>query len=206
MTLEFTDEAGNIRPVITRDRRPAGQEKIQPLQLGDSVPFFRLVSTAEGWQTAAQWPTPAGQTTTSLPDLIAREPVVISFYCPCWGSYARPYLEALVNLSATLRQEGITLLVFSNESERSLARQVDLTNLTIVSDETFNVARQFGVYSEDDPIWDRISGISEDVFTPALYVVDTSRRISYRFLDENFEGPFAATDVVDAVTSLRVLA
>lgn len=202
MTLEFATELGGIRSLTVKERQPI--ERIKPLVAGDTAPFFSLVNTTDDWQASVFTAGLPGHT-TSLLDLINNQPLVLSFYCPCWGRYARPYLDALVQLSAELKTVGARLLVFSNEAPKSLAKQVSLVDLRVVHDADFTVARRFGVYSEDDPIWDRISGISEDVYIPALYVIGADRRISYHFLDEDFDGPFDQQAVVNEVTALSVL-
>jgi len=61
------------------------------------------------------------------------------------------------------------------------------TDLTIFHDKDHHVARSYGVFSETSPIWDRIAGISEEVFTPSLFVIGKDRRVSYTFVDENFD-------------------
>jgi len=95
----------------------------------------------------------------------------------------------LQEIAPKIEALGGQLLVLSNESPKyieRLTRKLD-TELTIVHDRDHNVARTYGVYSETFPIWDRIAGISEEVFTPSLFVIGKDRRISYTFIDENFD-------------------
>ncbi|MGF7214796.1 peroxiredoxin [Spirosoma lacussanchae] len=201
MTLEFVNEHGEIRPLTVKERFSPRVSYVRPLQTGDTVPFFSVGGALQGWQAVTSDRSAAGQTTSVL-ELVEQRPLVISFYCPCWGAYARPYLDALVALAGELRAAGADLVVFSNESSPSLARQIGPIDFTVVYDADFSVARTFGVYSEENPIWDRVSGISEEVFTPALYVVGADRRVSYHFLDEDFNGPFDRKAVIDAVLAL----
>lgn len=199
MTLEFVNELGDIRPLTIKERSPLRLTYVRPLQTGDVVPFFKVAGAMYDWQGTTLT---ASEQAASVLELVQHRPLVISFYCPCWGTYARPYLDALVTLSTELRAVGADLIVFSNEPAQSLARQIGPIDFTVVYDADFSVARKFGVYSEDNPIWDRISGISEEVFTPALYVVGPDRRITYHVIDENFEGPFQQNDVLDATLAL----
>ncbi|GAB3989642.1 hypothetical protein GCM10028807_14990 [Spirosoma daeguense] len=185
MTLEMVNELGDIRGVVVKDRQPV--ERANPLVTGELAPFFTLINTLDSWQ-ATLFTNDFSDKSLYLPDLLEVGPVVVSFYCPCWGAYARPFLTALTELAIKLHEEGGQLVVFTNENPRLLARQTDISNMLMAHDAGNAVARRFGVYSETDPIWDRVSGISEDVYIPAIYVIDRFRKLQYHFLDENFEG------------------
>lgn len=193
MIGEIENELGEIRSFARNERLPV--VRVRPVAEGDKSPFFRLTRSSGDWKTVSQFGEDDGQTLSIL-DLIATQSLVVSFYCPCWGHYARPYLERLIPLSERLRKADVTLLVFSNEPVASLQRQFPNLDFLVAYDAAFSTARQFGVYSEQDPIWDRVSGISEEVFIPALYVVGPDRRIAYRFLDEDFD----KTVDIEAVT------
>ncbi|MBD2705542.1 redoxin domain-containing protein [Spirosoma sp. BT702] len=185
MILEMVNELGDIRGVAVKDRLPV--ERVKPLVTGELAPFFSLVNTLDSWQ-ASLFSTDFSDKSLYLPDLLEVGPVVVSFYCPCWGTYARPFLSALKELATKLQSISGQLVVFTNENPRLLARQVDVDNMLLAYDAGNAVARRFGVYSENDPIWDRVSGISEDVYVPAIYTINRFRQIQYHFLDENFEG------------------
>lgn len=196
MTLEMVNELGDVRAVVVKDRQPV--ERVRPLLSGESVPFFSLVDTADYWQASLLTIDTAHQT-VSLPELLTRGPIVISFYCPCWGGYARPFLASLTKLATEVRAKGGQMVVFTNQNPKYLVQQTDLSTMLLAYDADNSVARRFGVYSETDPIWDRVSGISEDVYVPAIYVIDRFRRIQYHFLDENFEGFAQQEDILSAL-------
>ena len=196
MTLEMVNELGDIRSVLVKERPPV--ERVRPLQAGEWAPFFSLIDTATYWKASVST-THLPAKALSLTELVASKPLVVSFYCPCWGAYARPFLTALTKLAIAVRDKGGQLVVFSNEDPRYLLNQTDLSGMHVIYDADNAVARQFGVYSETDPIWDRVSGISEDVYVPAVYVINRFRRITYHFLDENFEGFDYQAEVVEAL-------
>ncbi|GAB2603493.1 redoxin domain-containing protein [Spirosoma areae] len=198
MTLELVNEWGDIRGVVVKDRQPI--ERVRPLLTGELAPFFSLIGTTDSWQASLFMARQTGQS-LNLPDLLAQGPVVVSFYCPCWGGYARPFLTALTKLAEGVRAAGGQLVVFSNENPKYLPKQANFSDMLIAHDTDNAVARRFGVYSETDPIWDRVSGISEDVYVPAMYVIDRFRRIQYHFLDEDFEGFTQQTDVINELYS-----
>ncbi|MVM38421.1 redoxin domain-containing protein [Spirosoma sp. HMF3257] len=196
MTLEMVNELGEVRGVVVKDRQPI--ERAQPLHTGESVPFFSLVDTADYW-LASLLTVDSSHQTVSLPELLTRGPIVVSFYCPCWGGYARPFLTELTKMATEIRAKGGQMVVFTNENPKFLAKHTDLSAMLLAYDADKSVARRFGVYSETDPIWDRVSGISEEVFIPAVYVIDRFRKIQYHFLDENFEGFTHQAEVLAAV-------
>lgn len=200
MTLEFENELGEIRSVnsLERDRT----NRLQPLVTGDLAPFFSLTGAPNDWKASIFGNQHTGQATTLL-DLVNTRPLVVSFYCPCWGRYARPYLNSLVDLQQHLLAANAELVVFSNESPQVLARQVGNLDFRVAYDAESSVAQRFGVYSEDDPVWERISGISEEAFVPALYVIGPDRRIAYHFLDQNFDQSIDELTICAVVNNLN---
>jgi peroxiredoxin len=196
MTLELVNELVDIRGVVVKDRQPV--ERVQPLRSDELAPFFSLIDTPDSWQ-GTPFSSDLSERSLSLLELMAQGSVVVSFYCPCWGGYAQPFLTALAQVAADIQARGAQLVVFTNDSPRFLRTQADVSAMLLAYDAGNAVARQFGVYSETDPIWDRVSGISEDVYVPAIYVIDRFQRIRYHFLDENFEGFTQSEDLLRAI-------
>lgn len=199
MTLEFENELGEIRSLTSKPRLDA--VALSPLKTGELAPFFSLAGSSGNWRTTNH----LGASTLSLLDLIRTKPIVVSFYCPCWGRYAGPYLDTLIRLNEDLQRAGTELVVLSNESPKILARQGRTLNFLFAHDADLRVSRQFGVYNEDSPVWDRVSGISDEAFIPALYVIGTDRRIAYHTLDENFDMPIDSAAVLSTVYSLMAI-
>lgn len=185
MIVELVNEWDEISSVVVADRQPI--ERVKPLQIGDKAPRFATANRS-GYRATPILLTDAAEHTLTLLQRLGQGPVVVGFYCPCWGGYANPFLNALIQLAENVQRAGGQLIVFSNEHPHCLPQSALQAPITLVYDVDKTVARQFGVYSETDPIWDRVSGISEEVYVPALYVVDEADQIRYRFLDENFEG------------------
>ncbi|UHG89960.1 peroxiredoxin family protein [Spirosoma oryzicola] len=201
MTLQFQNELGDFRTVITKPRQ--SNTDVQPLKTGDIAPFFSLSGGSGDWKASNfNYPKPGSGQSVSLLDLVAEKPVVVSFYCPCWGRYAGPYLESLIRLNDALQQIGVELVVLSIESPQALARQGKQLDFLFAHDADQQVSRQFGVYNEDSPVWDRVSGISDEAFIPAVYVIGSDRRIEYDFLDENFDTPIDIDEIIAQVWSL----
>ena len=199
MVYEIENELGDIRAVESRTYLRTNT--VKPLVTGDLAPYFGLSQAPNHWIAQAR-PHTTPAIDLSIFDLLNERPLVVSFYCPCWGAYARPFLNGLIRLYPAIQQAGAELVVFSNESPRSVDPKKKIEFL-LTHDVDFQVAKTFGLYSEEDPIWDRISGISADVYTPGLYVVDTNRRIKYHFVDENFDQRPDEAALIHTIHSLQ---
>ena len=113
---------------------------------GDLAPFFSLAGAPANWR-ASVFGQNLPDVATSILDLVHVRPLVVSFYCPCWGRYARPYLESLVRLNPALLTVDAEWVVFSNESPAILSRQVGGLDFRVAYDAESTVAQRFGVYS-----------------------------------------------------------
>lgn len=186
MYYEIEDELGNVSAIQLKDREP--EHSLPVLKNGDFAPLFYL-KNEEGAAITSLTGFSLSNDSRSIIDLLQFNPLVLSFYCNCWGSYAPKHLSAVQKLAPQVEALGGQLLILTNESQKEIeriSRKLE-TELPIYHDKDYNVARSYGVYSETSPIWDRIAGISEEVFTPSLFVIGKDRRIAYNFVDENFD-------------------
>ena len=186
MYYEIEDEVGNVSTIQLKER--ILDEPVPELKTGDFAPLFYLQSE-EGFPVTSLTGFSLSNNSRSLIELLRDKPLVLSFYCNCWGSYAPKHLAFLQEAAPKIEALGGQLVVLTNESSKSIERMTrKLENeLSIFHDKDYNVARSYGVFSETSPIWDRIAGISEEVFTPSLFVIGKDRRVSYAFVDENFD-------------------
>jgi peroxiredoxin len=186
MYYEIEDELGNISTMQVKQR--VAEEPVEVLKRGDIAPLFYL-GNEEGFPVTSITGSSHSGESRSIIDLLLFKPVVLSFYCNCWGSYAPKHLAMIQRIAPQVEALGGQLLILTNESRKEIeriAKKLEI-ELPVYHDKNYNVARSYGVYSETSPIWDRIAGISEDVFTPSLFVIGKDRRIAYTFIDENFD-------------------
>ena len=186
MYYEIEDEVGNVSTIQLKER--ILDEPDQILKTGDFAPLFYLKSE-EGSPVTSLTGVSVSNDSRSLIELLRDKPLVLSFYCTCWGRYAPKHLAFLQEIAPQIEALGGQLLTLTNESPKHIERMTKKLDaeLNIYHDRDHNVARSYGVYSETSPIWDRIAGISEEVFTPSLFVIGKDRRVSYTFIDENFD-------------------
>jgi len=195
MYYEIEDEVGNVSTIQLKER--ILNEPDQILKKGDFAPLFYLKSD-EGFPVTSLTGVSISNDSRSLIELLRDKPLVLSFYCTCWGRYAPKHLAFLQEIAPKIEAMGGQLVVLTNESPKDIERMLRKMDaeLTIFHDKDRNVARSYGVYSETSPIWDRIAGISEEVFTPSLFVIGKDRRIGYSFVDENFDNAPNSKDIL----------
>ncbi len=188
MLYEIEDEAGQLNTVKIKPLIHKRPERVSPFKGGQMVPSFSLKVNSGVWNAslADQF---QSQSELSLAELVQQKPLVLSFYCPCWNAYAPKHLRFLQGLNQSIKGLGGELLVLSNEPAPLLQQLADSEDLdfNLAYDRHNQIARSFGVYSDFHPLWERISGISEDAYIPAVYVINRQRKIVYDFVDDNLE-------------------
>jgi peroxiredoxin len=172
---------------------------ISPLKAGEKAPLFavhrqRTIGQYSIWQSDYS-------KTVHLHDWLQTGPLVIAFYSSGWNGYGKTYLQKLTRLYTRIQETGGTLLVLSPDSLDSLQTLVEQHDLpfTIAQDLDNQIAAKFGVYSTEDPVWNLIAGITEDVPYPALFVVAPNRQIQFSYVDKNFTEHFPAGELLHQI-------
>lgn len=135
-----------------------------------------------------------------LVELLER-PLVLSFFSIHWNDYGVQHLQSLQALHAQIREAGGTLLLLTAEDKRFIQPLIDQYGLTfdIIHDKDNAVAAKLGIYQESAPLWDRVSGINENVPTPATYVVNPAKNIVYGGSDTWLQQPFKNDELLQAL-------
>jgi len=137
------------------------------------------------------------------------KPIVLIFFP--MQSQKRYNLKCFESLHEATRDIGASLLILTNSTAYSFKNTFLYNHTLNVFDDSKNmIARSFGLYDPQNPLWNWIPGIEEkETFLPALYVIAPDRRIVYHYIDYNFslfDGPdtlyqsFAA-HILDAVNN-----
>ena len=148
------------------------------------------------------------ETTIYSAEVWHNRPLVISFFCPCWGEYGTQHLQYLKQLYPQIKQAGGELWVISNQTSEVVRRLSTYKTLpfTLIADPSYHIARQFGVYSDTAPLWQLVSGVSENAYTPGVFVIDTKGRIQFSQVDKYLENTFSANHIIKAVWESKPLA
>ena len=62
------------------------------------------------------------------------------------------------------------------------------------------IAEKFGVYSENEPVWNRFSGVDTNVPLLATYVISQYGKILYDHIDWDFSENFPSNEIISAVS------
>lgn len=194
LLFEFQNEIGEvvsrrIQPVIQKVNKDS-----HVLKPGDLAPDFRI----------QEWINPID----TLPDhitltqLIKDKPLVLSFLDPDWPfHYLHRFLSFWENISLDLQKLGINLLLLKNNSElyRPGTHDKIATSLNLAKDSGKEIASLYKIYTEGSPIWERVSGIDNDVVSPAFFVINSQRRITYTRQDEGFKLNFTSGEIIKSI-------
>lgn len=171
---------------------------LNPLKKGDSVPDFIFEKDNFRWKQFVKGVETSGP--VYLLQLL-NKPLVIAFYSGHWQSHGADLLRQLSNLQHRIKSNGANLLIISSENERKLEKLMwdNELSLSFYFDIENLVAEKFGVYSEDDPVWNRFSGIDTNVPLLTTYVISPSGKILFDHIDWDFSGNFPAEKLITAV-------
>jgi peroxiredoxin len=132
---------------------------------------------------------------------LLNKPLVIAFYSSHWQAYGLDILKQLNAIQHEIKGYDANLLIIGTEKERKLEKLAwdNGLSLSFYFDTQKEVAERFGVYSENDPVWNRISGIDTNAPLLATYVISTSGKIVYDHIDWNFSEVFPSKEILAAV-------
>lgn len=166
---------------------------------GDQAPDFEL-------------PDHRGGTVRSI-DLLARGPLVVSFYRGEWCPYCNLELKALQDKLPEIEDLGASLVAISPQTPDHSKNSADKNEVSfdVLSDAGNAVARKFGLVftlaEEVRPIYDKF-GVDLPEFNgadtfelpiPATYVIASDGRIIKAFVDANYVARLEPEDVVAAL-------
>lgn len=166
---------------------PKSYKKVEPLAVRGILPTCRINCELGIWQQLPSGLEHAG--TFYLHQLLQDGPLVISTYSPAWNEYGKEHLQVLNKAYSRIRKSGASLLLLSTEYFKNIVYTVQEFNIAynVLQDHENRISEVLGVYSEYEPVWDRIAGITEDTPFPATFVIGSDRRVLYSFVSKDFE-------------------
>lgn len=171
---------------------------LKPVKVGNYIPDFTLNTVYEHWQ---QFYNGAETHGPVLLRHLLNKPLVISFYSYHWKDNGLNQLKQLNTLQHEIRANGGNLLIINDEKDNGLQKIAweNSLSLSFYYDKNNEIAKKFRIYSDDNPAWNRFSGIDANVPLLATYVIDPSHRVVYDHIDHDFTGTFPAKEIVSAV-------
>ena len=174
------------------------------LKAGDKVPDFRLPDAHGG--------------VVRLNNLLAKGPVVLSFYRGGWCPYCNLELRALQNALPDITRLGAQLVAISPQTpdeSLSTAKKNALT-FSVLSDVGSLTAKAFGIAfdlaEELCPIYTRSGHALPDkngdeswvLPIPATYVIDTDSTIALAFRDVDYRNRLEPAEIIAALRAIAI--
>ena len=173
-------------------------QPLKPVKAGNFIPGLKLYNDYSRWQQFFNGAETHGP--ISLRHLL-NKPLVIAFYSHHWREQGFKLLKQLNNIHNEIKASGGNLLIISDERTDELEKKAWENSLTLnfYYDEDKEIARAFRIFSENDPVWNRFSGIDVNVPLLATYIIDPSKQVIYSHIDWDFLGTFSAGAIVSSV-------
>jgi len=171
---------------------------LSPVKTGNYVPDFILNPQGVNWQQFYNG------SETHGPILLRHlldKPLVITFYSRHWKNLGVDHLKQLNTIQHEIKANGGNLLIIADERDDDLQNKAWEHNLSLnfYYDTENEIAKKFRVYSDENPAWNRFSGVDENVSLLATYVIDPSRQVIYDHLNLNFNEAFPVREIISHV-------
>ena len=172
------------------------------VQVGDSAPNFRLYNAT-------------GQS-VQLSEVIAKGPVVLTWYRGGWCPYCNISLNHLQQHLSDFQSAGANLIALTPElPDNSLSTQEkNHLKFEVLSDVNNEVARQYGIvfklneavsetYKQAFDLESYNGNDSDELPLAATYVIDREGVIRYAFLDAEYRNRAEPGDILSALNKLK---
>lgn len=189
----------------TQELIDSGQAE-RALKAGDQAPDFVL--------------TDSDRNDVALKDLLAKGPVVMTFYRGVWCPYCNIELQALEEVAADIRAKGATLVAISMQGAADSRKSQKDNNLSfpILTDKGGELANKFGIrWTLQDYVVPIHDGFGVNLPTihgdgqwnlpmPARYVVDTNGTIAYSEVNPDYTRRPEPADLFPVLEQLKTSA
>jgi peroxiredoxin len=173
-------------------------KQLKPVRTGNYLPDFTLQSGYDYWQHFFN-----GAETHGVFQLrrLMSKPLVISFYAPQWQQHGLDQLRQLNAIQAEIKAAGGELLIVARERDKALEKLVweNSLSLNFYFDAEHHLAQNFRIYADNDPVWNRFSGIDTNVPLLATYVIDAGKHIVYDHTGFDGDAVAPAKQIIAAV-------
>ena len=173
------------------------------LKVGDKAPMFEL-------------PDPSGKT-VKLKQLLAKGPVVLTWYRGGWCPYCNIGLRGLLKEQEHIEQLGATVVAISPETPDSMSETVKANSLSFMalSDKGNATARKFKIaYEVPEKSLTMMKAFKVDLEKQngdnsgelplsATYIIDENGTIRWAFVDADYRKRAEPSDIVAALKKLK---
>lgn len=185
--------------IMDREYGYKPQHVLNPIKAGDIAPDFVFEKDNQRWQQFFNGVETHGPV---LLRQLLNKTLVIAFYSNSWQSHGLDQLKQLNAIQDSIRANDANLLIISAEKGRKLEKLAWDHNLSLsfYFDPNKEIAEKFGVYAEEDPVWDRFSGIDNNAPLLATYVIAPYGKIRYDHIDWSFSKDFPSREIISVLS------
>lgn len=171
---------------------------LRPVRSGNIVPGFNLNRDSNRWQHFFNGAETHGP--ILLRQLLSK-PLTLFFYSVHWKDHGIDLLKTLNALQYEIKANGGNLLIISAEKTEELEKIVwdNSLSLNFYHDPNNEIARQFRIFSEEDPAWNKFSGVDANVPLPATYVLSANGQVLFAHTDVDPDNAYPVREVLAAV-------
>jgi peroxiredoxin len=173
-------------------------QRLDPVKTGGIVPDFVFEKDHYRWQHFLN----GIEIHNAIPlRQLLNKTLVLAFYSSAWQTHGLDMLQQLSAVQHEVRTNDANLLIVHEEKGHKLEKLAWDNNLSLsfYFDANNNIAERFGIYSESDPVWNRFSGIDNNVPLLATYVIAPYGMILYDHVERNFTGSFPSKNIILSV-------
>jgi peroxiredoxin len=177
---------------------------LKPIKKGDTAPDFIFEKDNARWQQFDNGVEIYGR--VQLRQLLNKS-LVLAFYSGSWQDHGLSLLKQLNTIQHKIKAYDANLLIIGAEKERKLEKIAwdNSLSLSFYFDATNSIAERFGIYSENDPVWNRFSGIDTNVPLLATYVIASYGRILYDHIEWDFSDSFRTGDLLSSLQAQELI-
>jgi peroxiredoxin len=178
-------------PVISKKYQP-----LKPLQAGQLTPDIKLINKNGTWLNSKI----RNYEGTVFTHQLLSKSLGISFYAEGWNRKGIYILKRLNAIQEEIKAAGGNLLIVTADGPFAQAEINRKNNfkLSFYHDVNHEIARKFNIYSDEDPIWNKFSGIDVNAPLLATYVLSPNGQIVYDHIDTAFNGNFPSEEIINA--------
>ena len=160
-------------------------QQSSPVRAAEVLPDFSLEKESSRWKQFFNGSQVHGPV---LFHQFLNKPLVICFYSYHWQQHGIDLLRQVNSIQGDIAAHKASLLIISSENDRKLEKLVwdNSLSLSFYFDKEKQIAEKFRIYSEQDPIWNKFSGIDTNVPLLATYVISAAGQIEYDHIDPEF--------------------
>lgn len=146
----------------------------------------------------------------SLSEELKKGPVVLVFYRGQWCPYCNKHLKKLEDSLSFITAKGARLITITPEKQENISKTIEKTkaSYSILFDDGLKIMKSYDVaFAVDEKTVEKYKGFGID-FTqangenganlpvPALYIIGTDGKISYRYFDTNYSKRASVAEII----------